>query len=84
MDSQLQTSPHSVNALQPQIQSPARTVAGLEPAGITPPNVPLPVPERTPPIPPEMPGIKQPLGMPAPTENPIPVREPPTTLPPQF
>ncbi len=84
MEHQLQTLPHMAGALQTHSPSHSRTVAGAASAGITPPNVPMPVPERTPPLPPEMPGVKEPLGMPAPTENPIPMREPPTTLPPQF
>lgn len=41
------------------------------------------VPESAPPTPPEMPEPLEPLGAPPPTEDPIPVREPPTTLPPQ-
>lgn len=49
--------------------------------GISEPN--LPVPEAPTPTPPEMPGTHEPLGAPAPAENPIPVREPPSTLPPQ-
>lgn len=52
-------------------------------AGITPPNVPMPVPEIPPQLPPDVPDSKEPLGDPAPMESPIPVREPPTTLPPQ-
>lgn len=44
----------------------------------------LPVPEVPAPTPAEVPEPKEPLGAPAPTENPIPVREPPTTLPPQY
>lgn len=52
-------------------------------AGITPPNVPMPVPEVPPPAPPEMPERKEPIGDPAPLESPVPVREPPATLPPQ-
>ena len=54
-------------------------------AGITPPTVPSPVPETPPPPPPpqEMPEPKEPIGTPSPMENPVPVREPPVTLPPQ-
>jgi hypothetical protein len=50
--------------------------------GHAPPD--LPVPEIPPHTPTEIPEPKEPLGVPAPTENPIPVREPPTTLPPQY
>jgi hypothetical protein len=50
-------------------------------AGIEQPE--LPVPEAPTPTPPEMPGTGVPLGAPAPAENPIPVREPPSTLEPQ-
>ncbi len=52
-------------------------------AATTPPIQPLPVPGNLPLIPPEIPEIKEPLGTPSPTENPIPVREPPMTTPPQ-
>lgn len=53
--------------------------------GITPPEMPMPmpVPESPPPAPMEVPETKDPVGAPAPTESPIPVREPPSTLPPQ-
>lgn len=50
-------------------------------AGITPPTVPSPVPEAPPPSPQEMPEPRAPMGDPPPIENPIPVREPPITLP---
>ncbi len=50
-------------------------------AGIAPPNTPLPVPEIPPSIPPEIPDTTPPFGVPAPTESPVPVREPPVTLP---
>lgn len=52
-------------------------------AGITPPNLPKPVPETPPQIPPDIPDSKEPLGVPGPIESPVPVREPPITLPPQ-
>ena len=52
-------------------------------AGITPPTVPSPVPETPTPPPQEMPEPKEPIGTPSPMENPVPVREPPVTLPPQ-
>ncbi len=51
--------------------------------GITPPDTPAPVPEMPPVSPPEFPEHREPLGAPPPNENPIPVREPPATLPPQ-
>lgn len=44
---------------------------------------PPPVPENPVPTPPEMPNHPGPVGVPPPLENPIPVREPPSTLPPQ-
>ena len=43
----------------------------------------IPVPENPTPLPPEMPQPAQPIGEPPPMENPIPMREPPATLPPQ-
>ena len=52
-------------------------------AGITPPNVPQPVPENPTPSPQEMPERREPIGDPGPIESPVPVREPPMTLPPQ-
>ena len=51
--------------------------------GITQAVDPMPVPEIPPPLPPEMPQPLEPLGAPPPTENPVPMREPPATLPPQ-
>jgi hypothetical protein len=51
--------------------------------GITQPEPQMPVPEIPPPLPPEMPQPLEPLGAPPPTENPVPMREPPMTLPPQ-
>jgi hypothetical protein len=51
--------------------------------GITPADQPMPVPEMPPQAPPEMPQPMEPLGAPPPTENPVPLREPPVTLPPQ-
>ncbi len=48
---------------------------------LTQPNV--PVPEAPISAPPEVPNPPAPLGAPPPLESPIPVREPPTTLPPQ-
>lgn len=50
-------------------------------SGVTPPP---PVPESPVPSPTELPQPKAPIGEPPPLENPIPVREPPTTLPAQF
>ncbi len=47
----------------------------------TPPH--LPEPQKPTPLPPEMPGPLGPIGTPTPTENPVPVREPPVTLPPE-
>ncbi len=41
------------------------------------------VPEKPTPLPPEMPLPQGPIGTPPPMENPIPVREPPATLPPE-
>ena len=49
---------------------------------ITPPP-PVPVPERPTQIPLEFPDPHAPIGEPPPLENPIPVREPPATLPAQ-
>lgn len=43
----------------------------------------MPMPEKPTPLPPEMPQPAQPIGEPSPMENPIPMREPPATLPPQ-
>jgi|GEM_PF-6581149 len=42
-----------------------------------------PMPDKPTPLPPEMPQPAQPIGEPSPMENPIPMREPPATLPPQ-
>ena len=47
------------------------------------PPLEMPVPEKPTPLPPEMPQPVLPITEPSPTENPIPVREPPTTIPPQ-
>ena len=49
----------------------------------TPPPT-MPVPEKPTPLPPEMPQPQVPVGAPPPTENPIPMREPPITLPTQW
>ena len=57
-----------------------RLLVSWDQAQITPPP---PVPENPLPSPPEMPDPHGPVGVPPPMENPIPVREPPTTLPPQ-
>ena len=48
------------------------------------PPIQMPVPESPTPLPPEMPQPVLPITEPSPTENPIPVREPPSTLPPQY
>ena len=48
------------------------------------PPLQMPEPEKPTPLPPEMPQPVLPITDPSPTENPIPMREPPATLPPQF
>lgn len=61
-----------------------RLLSSLDHAEVTQsPLVPLPVPENPVPSPPEFPDPHGPVGEPLPMENPIPVREPPTTLPPR-
>jgi len=57
-----------------------RLLASWDHAEIT---QPLPVPENPVPSPREIPDPHGPVGVPPPMENPIPVREPPSTLPPQ-
>lgn len=52
--------------------------------GVQTPPPRTPVPERPTPLPPEMPQPLPPIGEPPPLENPIPMREPPATLPPLF
>jgi hypothetical protein len=53
-------------------------------------STPLPAPSDVPeplgplPVPPEIPERPRPQDAPPPLENPIPVREPPATLPPQM
>lgn len=67
---------------QPARRAPV-LLMNWEEVGITPPEAPAPVPEMPPVSPPEFPQHPEPLGAPPPYENPIPVREPPATLPPQ-
>lgn len=76
-----------INTAETTRYSNAQGATAMPPAGnvavTAPPIQPLPMPGNPPLIPPEMPVPNEPLGAPAPTENPIPVREPPVTTPPQ-
>ena len=56
-------------------------VRGWDLAEVTPPS--LPEPNGPTPLPPDIPEPPKPQDAAPPMENPIPVREPPATLPPQ-